>query len=198
KEGTLLDAGTTGSGEPLQYALESEYIITQASIARMMADLSDENFSGETIIYTTEDATAVAGVGEGWRPFGASQQSLSEEMRQMVPASLGCAVASPNFLLAEGTRTVTLKFALVANDPSSLVAEYPGIVSAIDIHMTSEEGWASPDKIVNAQLKQNTSGSAEYTLTVTVEYGQSAVAIVGYDESIHAQQLKTSWPVWRM
>jgi hypothetical protein len=196
-QGTTLTAGTTGNGTPLLYQLDSEYIITQAQIAMISSDFVDHNLSGSPIIYKADTAANVPGVGSGWRPFGLPQFKVPAEESFMTPALLGCAIASPDFKLAEGTRQITIELTLTSMTD---VADM-SLASALIIEMTTEAGWTAPNKIHQARLSKISGGINEqkvYQLFILIEFTETAPAITAYQELIHLKRLNTSWPVWRM
>ncbi len=197
KKGELLDAKNTGSGLPLLYELDSEYVINHAHLAKQMTHIVDRNLSGRRIIYMTEDATQVKGSESGWRPFGEAQLTASAEMQNMQEASLGCAIASPNFHLAEGNRTITVVMHLKSDDP--VPPQGYNLQNALDIRMTGELGWIAPNTIKSAKLLPQTSaGPLDATLTIEIEYKEASPSIVSYNEEKHQKRLRTSSPVWSM
>jgi hypothetical protein len=191
--GQLLNAGMSADGKPLLYELDSEYVITHSQLAIIMSDIADQDLSGRRIIYKVEDATKVPGIDNGWRPFGAPQLEKAEEERHMEAATMGCAIASPNFFLAEGIREITLVLHLTSNNP------LPGDLNlrdVLEINMSTESGWAFPDKISKAILEPDTTGDPiNSKLTLIFEYNEGAEAITAYQEEIHQKRIKSEWPV---
>lgn len=196
-QGTTLTAGTTSDGIPLSYQLDSEYIITQAQIAMISSDYVDHNLIGSPIIYKADTAANVSGAGSGWRPFGIPQLKVPAEESFMTPALPGCAIASPDLMLAEGTRQVTVVFTLTSMTEISDMS----LASSLIIEMTGESGWIAPDHIHQARLTKVSGGLTEekvYELFVLVEFKETAAAITGYQEPIHLKRLNTVWPVFSL
>ncbi len=110
----LLDAGKDSSGKPLRYSLDNEIVITHAAVKSLRSLYFDQQ-NGRAIAFIANNATLVkSSLSSGWRPFGTSQLSMAPEVRNMVEARLGFAIASPALLLAEGTRTITITINLTA------------------------------------------------------------------------------------
>lgn len=201
EKGTTITAGTTPDGTPLLYQLDSEYIITQAQIASMSSDFVDQDLTGRHIIYKASDASTVTGVGAGWRPFGERHLKLSPEESSMSVALVGCAIASSDFALAEGSRIITVKFSLITLAEPPIVPSSPtSLAASINIEMSGEAGWITPDKILSANLNPVDLAGDEkkYELTVSIEFSNTSPAIVAYQESVHLKRLTTSHPVWSM
>ncbi|WP_158860108.1 baseplate J/gp47 family protein [Lunatibacter salilacus] len=194
EKGTLLDGGVSPEGVPLLYALDSECIVTQSKIGSILLDYIEEDIFGRHTIYKAMDARKIVGLESGWRPFGPHQAHNIKEDPLIQPASLGCAIASPHFNLAEGLRTVSVIFHLQSNEPES---EYD-LRHTLDIQMTAEKGWISPDRILSASLVPNEENSLNLTLTIVVEFKESSPPIIGYLEEIHQKKLDTNSPAWSM
>ena len=196
EKGTTLTAGNTSDGTPLLYQLDSEYIITQAQIERLSTDFVDADLTGRHIVYKADDGSGVLGVGTGWRPFGKSHLKSPPEEAFMTPALLGCAVASPDFALAEGTRQITVKFSLTTTENIPEMS----MVNSLIIEMTGDSGWLIPDNVLEAKLEpiDITGDEKIHRLTITIAFMDTSAAVVRYQESLHLKQLSTSWPVWSM
>lgn len=197
KKGELLDAKYTASGLPLLYELDNEYIINHALLSKQMTQIVDQDLSGRCIVYKAENATLVMGSKTGWRPFGEVQFTASPEMKNMEEASLGCAIASPNFKLAEGSRTVTVAMHLKSDN--LVPPQGYNLQNALDIKMTGEKGWITPDILKSAKILPDISaGPLDSTLTIEIEYKEASPSIVAYNEKIHQKSLNTSSPVMSM
>lgn len=199
--GSLLDAGNSSLGLPLQYALENDTLINHATINSLYSSYVDSNKEGKEIVFKTPDARLVKNETDtSWRPFGSSQLELPVETRTMEPVEFGWALASPNFLMAEGTRWIRLSFKL----KSKIGYTSPGLnlVSMLDISITGENEWFKPDEIVKAELKagipegsQNPNQENPFTLDIHVKFNESAPAIMPYIEKIHQSNFSSNRPV---
>ncbi len=213
QKGTLLKAGKTAGGAMLQYALEDDYVINHAQVAALKSSYVDQHPSGNRIIFKSEDATLLRNGSSSWRPFGAPQLNRTEGLFPMEMVGIGCAVASPNFFLAEGRRVVTVTMHLKSR--TQPLTDDLVVQSALDIKMTGEEGWITPDSILEAKLKPLDESIVEDTdtpeetaapsqrefntlFTVTVLVTESLPAISAYRQDVHDIQVQTAWPVWSM
>lgn len=199
--GSLLDAGNTSLGIPLRYSLENDILVNHAMINSLCSSYVDSNKVGKEIVFKTSDAKLVKNENtSSWRPFGSSQLLLPVESRSMEPVEFGWAVASPNFLMSEGTRWIKLRFHLKSKTgytSSGLLLE-----NMLDIFITGEEEWLKPDEIVKAELtadieevSQNPDQENPFTLDIHVKLNESAPAIMPYSEETHQKNLNTNWPV---
>jgi hypothetical protein len=144
KQGALLDAGKDISGQPLRYSIDNDLIINRAVVGSLRSLYFDEQ-DGRAIAFIASDATLVkSSLSSGWRPFGTSQLTIAPEVRNMVEANLGFAIASPALLLAEGTRSITITIHLTAG-PGFVTDDLPSFLPAcFDISLTGDKGWTFP------------------------------------------------------
>lgn len=204
KKNMLLEAGKTPTGLPLQYSLDSDMVVNQATIASLKSSFIDHNKSGKGIIFKAQDATAVLNdTATSWRPFGAEQLSIAKESRTMEEVSFGWAIASPNFFLAEGNRIIKLEFQL----KSSVGKTFPGLVLSplLDISLTGQKGWLQPDQILKAELTpgipvvlQDPAQENPFQLSIWVLFNEASPVITAYNEAIHQGTFSTAWPVMHM
>jgi hypothetical protein len=201
KKGMLLKAGTTAAGLPRNYALDSDYVVSQARISKLMSSFADADSSGRRMLFKANDATQVRSSETSWRPFGTEQLRNSEGRQLMAAAAPGCAIASPNLFLAEGERTVTLTFQLKSSQPVPPAGL--NLKNALDISMTGETGWLSPDEVLQAQLLDQPTGEIDpkefsSELVISVVYHEAAPSITAYQEEVHQATIRSRLPVWRM
>lgn len=196
KKGTLLKAGKTAGGMPLDYALDSDHVFNHAAIAGLMSSFADQNLAGQRIIFKTADATLMRENGTSWRPFGAPQLQKFGTLPPMDTADIGFAVASPNFFLAEGQRVVNLSMQLKSREelPDALT-----LTNLLDVKMTGAEGWISPDSVQSITLTPIAPlipdpKEFEATLAVSILFNESSPAITAYNETVHLARLSTGWP----
>lgn len=202
KPGTLLDGGKTLSGQPLRYALESELVITHAVTGMIRSAYTDVNASGKAIVFKADDAAAVRNSTlTAWRPFGTTQLSLPPESRPMQPASFGWAVASPNLLLAEGTRTVRMSIQL--RSAKGFTSPMLVLTPMLSVEFTGEKGWIRDNITMKAELipgvlVQDPELENPFTLELSADLTEAMPAITGYDEALHQGAFSTVWPVMRV
>ncbi len=195
-QGTQLKAGNTDDGFPLNYSLESDYVITHAKINKIMSSFADRNNSAQQILFKTDDATLIRSSEISWRPFGAEQLEKSGVLPPMQPTTLGFAIASPSLFLAEGTRIITITLQL----KSPVAAKGMILKNTLDIKLTSAEGWLVPDAVLNATLTPSPADLPDQrefnsTLAISILFNESAPAIVAFNAGIHKLFLETIWPV---
>lgn len=202
KAGTLLDAGKTNTGFPLQYAIENELVINQAVVAMMRSSFTEFKTAGKPRTFKAIDATTVLNeTATAWRPFGTRQLSLPPESRNMQPVSFGWAIASPNLLLSEGKRTIRLVMSLTSfkgTQPPMIV-----LSNMLAVQLTTEKEWLSTGLTVKATLDPDVNNpdpetENPYTLELTVAFNESQPAITPYLEEVHQAGLRTAWPVMRV
>jgi len=197
KQGTLLDAGKDTSGQPLRYSMDNDVVINTA-IVQSLKSLYFDQQNGRAIAFIANDATLVkSSLSSGWRPFGTSQLALAPEVRNMVEANLGFAIASPALLLAEGTRSITITVHLTA--AGTIINNLP---SCFAIAITGDKGWVSPQFTEGFKLTTNIDSLTNepvttgiFTLNAILSEKDSPV--VSYNASVHGDAYSTAWPVLR-
>lgn len=180
---TLLDAGKAPDGKSkINYALDSDIVVTHTLVNSVKSVFTDKNSSGNKIVFKADDATLVRPDTGGldWRPFGRSQLTLSPEAKTMAEAKLGFAIASPNFLLVEGDRKITISLNLEA---SSLIPP----PHAFEVYVTGSKGWITP--VVNVPIFSSSK------ITFQAIISSSADSIIAYSESLHGGGFATKFPV---
>ncbi len=180
---TLLDAGKTPDGKSkINYALNSDIVVTHALVSAVKSVFTEKNSSGNRIVFKADDATIVkrdTGTSD-WRPFGKAQLSLSPESKTMTEAKLGFAIASPNFLLSEGDRKITIS---INFDAASLVPP----PHAFEVYVTGVKGWLMPFVTV----PQFSSSKITFQASIPASFD----AIVSYNEPLHGGGFITKFPV---
>lgn len=202
KKGALLDAGKTSGGLPLHYATDNDIVISHTQVGMLRSVYTDYRTDGRSITFKAENAAAVLNESAtAWRPFGTSQLSLPPESRSMAPVSFGWAIASPNLLLAEGKRTITLTIAL----RSFKATTSPALVLTplLTAALTGEKGWLTEGMTLSAELipgilVQDPELENPFTLKLTVELDESQPAVTAYSEALHQGSYNTSWPLIRV
>lgn len=187
-EGTQLAAGKLSNGEESLFATDRTRIITQAKITEfrtLFLEVDNPAEAHQHPVITSFHAAPVAnsanGVGKpllvperGWPTFGESQGNHAPEDRTMQFADVGFVLSQRDFFLAQGTRTVSIRFYFesfildpeIGLDMRTLIkqlAEQDGISRGAAIYrvfheaflvsVTTEKGWYDIDKysvLVNA------------------------------------------------
>lgn len=195
--GTLVKAGKDASGVELLYGTDEELVVNRARL--------DPDHGLKTVyvemdggvvenIYAAPDADSADGAGaaiedeEGkWETFGS---------RKMPPAEIGFAVASPMFLLSEGTRTITLGFGLAADplnddqDGTTVESLESELESNVAVYASGEKEWL---EVAVDSVDVGTGSEPSLTWNLKVEAGDEA--IVAYDDEVLGDGFDTERPV---
>lgn len=192
KQGTLLDAGKDTSGQPLRYSIDNDIVINHAVVQSLKSLYFDQQ-GKRAIAFVANDATLVkSSPGSGWRPFGTSQLAIAPEVRNMVEANLGFAIASPALLLAEGKRSITITIHLKEAPGFTTNDLPPYLPSCFDISLTGDKGWTSPLFIQTYTKEIN-----NIILTLTAKLTETDASVVSYTAKLHGDGYATAWPVLR-
>ncbi|MFK7971330.1 MAG: baseplate J/gp47 family protein [Bacteroidia bacterium] len=187
--GTLLDAGPGADGLPFRYSLDQELIVSQAQAVDFRnVWVEDDRFGRKRVWAGTADTSA------NFAPFGTPQLALPTESRSMNAARIGFAIASPQLLLKEGTRTITIQIA--GQEVAEAVAGGSVSSRAFKAIYTGPEGWYEAAD-VQSQLSWPDGGNTP-NLTVTINLEPGDDASMPYDEEVHLEMMATEWPVLKL
>lgn len=163
--GTLLDAGKDASGKPRRYATEKEIVINKAGIESLKSIFVDP--ADEFKLYAAAQADSADGQGAPfddaplWPAFGESQGSLPEGRKNMMPVSLGLAVAGPILHMAEGQRSLTVRIDSLPVDTDTPASR--NYRQLFQVSFTGAEGWTGPlavdARLLTDQEQFSTSGA---------------------------------------
>ncbi|MDH3974148.1 MAG: baseplate J/gp47 family protein [Deltaproteobacteria bacterium] len=202
EKGTLLKAGKDNSGAELFYGTEKEIVVNKAQVESLKTVFIERKGEGEdkiiTNIYSAPYADSKDGLGTAfdtaepkWKPFGESQSSKAAGEETMEKATVGFALASPQLILNEGKRVITIVFNF--NDwEDYLPALLNSKVSkeSFKFYFSGEKEWIEPDDAaVHFENK-----AMKFTLTVSEE----KPAIIAYDKKVLGGTLNTSHPVLKV
>jgi hypothetical protein len=207
KAGTLFKAGKDSSGKEVLYALDAETTFNKASVAlfRAMykgaADGDDDIEDGVGNITANNKgrvfAAPVINSGDSvggkltsengeWHPMFNKIYGEEGEVTavNMQPAEIGFAVASHYLFLAEGKRTIQLRF-----DASGTSITKEQLVC----YVTTEKEWysVSPTEIKSVTFE----GSAENCLEIVINIPEIAPAITAYSTKVHGGSYNVDVPV---
>ncbi len=137
--------------------------------------------------------------------FGEDQSTKGTLERTMVDAPVGFALASPNLLLSEGEREITMNFQFTkdsfehmnrymedltyvnnADEDETFIKIF---MEAFVIEITTDEGWYRIHKCVVTRNKSKTS------LKVVFDLNSSEPAVTNFDSEIHSGCYDTSEPI---
>ncbi|MBD2700757.1 baseplate J/gp47 family protein [Spirosoma sp. BT702] len=185
-QGTLLDAGKDSDGNPIRYQTERDIVINQARVASLKTLFIEQTPTSGTRIQVAQKADATP----SWRPFGTTQTNRPSDEQLMTAGSLGIAISTPNLLLSEGTRTVSLSVSL-AN--TGLTANSLG--GSFRLYFSGEKGWIEPDSISEISIK--ISGDTP-VLFIRATLSAIQPAIVAYDDEVLNEGYITPFPILKL
>ncbi len=198
-EDTFLKAGKDSTGVDLLYATDSELVVNRAVLDEdhgLKTVFVEKDTDGVVVnVYAAPDADSADGEGAAiededgkWETFGGTS---------MPDAEIGFAVASPMFLLAEGTRTITLTFRLLAESPGTLAG--PGVETElkdnVKVYASGKKEWLSLE-VEGAEVRRANSLRPILVYTLKLEAGEDGV--VAYDDEILLDGFKTPYPVLKL
>jgi hypothetical protein len=196
EEDTLLNAGKDARGVPLVYGTDDELIVNRAKVAALQTVFVELGPNGVVeSLHAAPDADTADGVGAplapdqpGWLTFGGVT---------MPPARTGFALASPMLWLAEGTRTVTVRFALDPADDPLGDADQAEVESELKenviVEASGAKGWIRP-AVNHARL--SSSGASRF-VEYELELSGAEPPVVALDPTLHGESFDTRHPVLR-
>lgn len=187
--GELFKAGKDSLGIEAFFASDRDFVANQAKVAALKTIYRHGNEPKDTKnvgrLYASPVSNSADGLGapltsidQSWHPFYSkiySDGTLAEI--KMPEAEVGFAIASHYLLMAEGTRTVTVKFKYVNGTLN---------ISADDIvcFLTSEKGWMEiPQKTIN--------NSQELIISLS----GADPAVTAYSAKVHEYDFSTNLPI---
>lgn len=207
---TILKAGKDETGVALFYGTDDDIIVNKAKVAGFrnlyIDNTADTNLFPVTGIFASSVANSSDGKGgeldktvPEWKAFGSSQQGIAEDDRTMPEARLGFAIASPQLLLSEGKRIITLLFSF--SGTMSLSGTGIDLDALKDPEhyqflLTGAKAWmeADPEDIIITPLPAGNTDNftaVEFTLTLPPDLP----AITAYNSKFHKGSYDTSSPV---
>jgi hypothetical protein len=197
KAGTVLDAGKAANGQPLRYQLDRDVVVNSARLSFIKSVFVD-TIRNSCWFYAAPVANSADGLGmpfatdiPAWSAFGESQRDKPRNQRTMVDAELGFAFASPQLLLREGRREITLRIHVEA--PTGYFPERQ-IGNAFDVALSGEKGWIQPSRVVS---RIEGAGTA-FRLLVQLTLNTDLPAVVGYRDEVLGAGFATTQPVVRL
>ncbi len=192
---TLLKAGKDATGVDLLYATADEIVVNSASLDQVdgLKTVFVDKQEGSGVVknvYAAGDADSSDGLGEEiedeegkWETFGSVD---------MPAASIGFAVSSPLFLLAEGSRHARISlhfgspFDLHGAEEKEVVSE---LIHNVKVSASGEKGWLDLE-IADVEL-------GESSITYELELDAGAAAIVAYNDEVLLAGFDTTGPTIR-
>ncbi len=172
EEGTLLNAGKDELGQDVLFKTDKEIVVNTTKVASLKTVTLNNNR-----IYRTEVANSSDGLGSDvdaspWKLFGESGKNETE---------IGFAIASPQLLMREGTRTATISITCNQTIPSVSSDKF-------SILLSGEENWISPASLPSITRSGN-------TITFEIILDRDKPAVVPYNSEILGGNFTTKWPI---
>jgi hypothetical protein len=203
KSGELFKAGKDDRGKAVFFANDREVVVNRAKVTSLKTvyRYSDEEEAviepfGEQLgrLYASNVAKSEDGMGaeltsvdQSWHPFYIKKyRDGTLERINMPEAEVGFAIASHYLWMAEGERTVTVKFQL--KSPPGSAIDLP---DDVNILFTGEKGWLEK----TASRFYTINSTAENTLTLEAKLSGSDPPIVPYSKKTHRYNFDTNLPV---
>jgi hypothetical protein len=195
--GALFKAGKDDSGIDVFYANDRTFVANRSKVTALKTVYRHANAPHDSLpfqsgrLFASPVANSDDGLGakltsadQSWQPFFNKLYSQGELAEIRMPgAEIGFAVASHHLMLAEGVRTITLRFAI---DPAgTLDADHKADVACF---VSSEKGW------FQAEVTKFAS-PANGQLLLTVRLGGADPSVVPYSAKTHGYGFGTDLPV---
>ena len=187
--GELFKAGKDSLGIEAFFASDRDFVANQARVAALKTIYRHSNEPKDTKnvgrLYASPVSNSADGLGapltsidQSWHPFYNkiyTDGTLAEI--KMPEAEVGFAIASHYLLMAEGTRTVTVKFKYVNGTLN---------ISADDIvcFLTSEKGWM--------EILQKTINNSQELI---ISLSGADPAVTAYSAKVHEYDFSTNLPI---
>lgn len=169
-EGTELNASKDKKGVQVVFDTCDELLVntSQATTFKnlliesdLTGDSQDRDFYG---IYASPVANSSDGIGgeldkdvPQWEAFGTSQFGLIDASRTMPDARVGFAIASPQLILGEGNRVITLTFQMESGQEKTqeiLDALVGHSGDAVICRLTGKKGWFTPTEHISISIQR--------------------------------------------
>ncbi|HEY5969972.1 MAG TPA: hypothetical protein VIU35_18450 [Chitinophagaceae bacterium] len=202
KKGTPLTAGKDGFGKEMIYKTETDLVINKAKVKELKTIFLDKNTEGKTPeereqirrIYSSPVANSEDGNGApfkipetAWPALGYfNTKTPRNNFKQN--AEIGFAIASPQLLLAEGERKITITINEAGFDLTSLS-------DALEIYLTTEKEWLLINEIKSDGVPIRPTIYSIVDNTIIVDIQSSEPAIAGYDNKLHGGEYNTTYPI---
>lgn len=213
EEDVLLKAGKDAKGNELFYGTDDVIILNHAKVSlfkNLFIDrtkvANDAAHPNTKVTVTGMFGAAVANSSDGaggdldkelpqWKAFGASQQGIDTSLRTLQDVTTGFAIASPQLVLNEGNRVITVRIDfdtapdLAASGITQNDLQQP---ANYKFSFTTEKGWLTPD----APTITWNSGGKSLSFVFTVKPAQAA--ITAYSAAVHGGTFDTAEPMLKV
>jgi hypothetical protein len=193
----LFKAGKDDSGVDVFFANDQTFIANRGKVTSLKTVYRHTNSLHDSLpyqggrLFASPVANSDDGMGakltsadQSWQPFFNKLYSQGELTEIRMPeAEIGFAVASHYLLLAEGVRTITLRFAI--DMASALAANHKADVACF---VSTEKGWFQAEVTEFAM-------PANGQLRLTIRLGGADPSVTPYSAKTHGYSFGTDLPV---
>lgn len=222
---SLLKAGKDASGKPVFFSTDESIVVSRAKatvFSSMFIETTPASTSpvtpARTALYASPKANAADGVKAPldkeipqWKAFGESQVGKTGSTRTMPDANIGFAIASPQLILNEGVRviTMTIQFAGTTGFTAADITKLQTI-AYYTFEFTGPKGWIAFDPSQNVMVRNKTTGAelplpqaavrvdGTNKLVCTLVLDETQPALFAYNSKNHKGTYNTSFPVLRV
>lgn len=201
KKGTRLSAGKDKNKQELMYGTDKDIVFNKAKVSNVRNAFIDQDQSGEIINYYTDIVVTTPGLAVKISDSKIQAPKMFGGQNSQCVAEIGFAIASSQFYLAKGERSVvvTMKASAMIESPEDLQKNLETTdfdVSIIKLLLTGEKGWLNSDIKENGikinSLSKIDNSTIELNFSVSITQTQ---AIVPFDNKLHEGNLNTRYPV---
>lgn len=196
EKGTPLLGGKDANGRPLIYQTAEDWVVRAAKVADIKTTWIDRRCGG---IHAQPDVNKVYELGEE-RPneTAESWRSMGDDPH-LPTAELGFAIASPQLILREGERniTVVLQLCQALSETANMRADY------FKLYLSSTEEWVSlvPETSMDADSARGTFdmtfSDRQIKLNIKLERDAPPIDHLGEDLA-EAAGMDTRWPILKV
>jgi hypothetical protein len=207
--GTLLKAGKDETGVEVLYKTDKELVVNNAAVGLLKTVYVDKYTSNEKElirnIYSSPVANSSDGQGgdftaddEKWKTFGESQWDNSankykvETEQTMTFANIGFAIASPQFILKEGTRRINLLIHVSEVDDSISSGLKKLTTSNFDFFISGKKSWMELKSTNNEAKFENSA------LSFALSLAEDEPEIAAYDKTKLGGSFDTEYPILKI
>ncbi|MDQ3110697.1 MAG: baseplate J/gp47 family protein [Bacteroidota bacterium] len=216
---TLLKAGKDTAGNSVFFSTDESIVVSHAKAAvfssmfiETIPATTSPAIPEKTAIYASPVANSADGIGAEldkdipqWKAFGESQQGKTGAARTMPDALIGFAIGSPQLVLNEGIRviTVTFTFSSALDTTQKLKFEDENFYT---FALTGPKDWLTLDPTKNVTISSGGTlpevavalSANGLSLTCTLALDETQPALAAYSSKVHLGKIETTWPALKV
>jgi hypothetical protein len=199
-----IGAGTTfkggkdpNTGLALTYTADNEIVVNKAQITAFKSVYIDaaDNYT----VWSSDAANSADGKGKPfvlpgsrWSGFGESQTGKTDPEKNMDPATIGFAFASPLLILGEGKRSINLAIGL--GDTATDIIVTGDISNGVQLYLSGAKAWIQPS-IFTARIIPDPDNPPLFLLQIGISLDPVDPAVVPFSSALPGPVFDTPWPV---